>query len=216
MCKFIFGIATILALSACSTPGNVAQYRSNPYRDCMNTIAINPDFSLIAEKTATRDVTDITTAMLSDDSYPTAEEKPLISKWSDARARCFATYTSTLKEDMPPEAFEVVKASVDKQKILASDLYAGRLTYGQFNRTRISDKQSVDSAFQRIRELSMARQDQDAERKRQILLMQLQSQLNRPPASTALPAPYMMPLPATTPTQTNCTTVGNQVNCVSR
>ena len=195
--KGILAIAvTAGALAACAS-NQVVPYRGSQYKECMDKVAADPKLAPLAAKTSLGQVAKISTSMLADTSTPTVQEKDLIAQWADSRDRCFVTYTSTLKEDLPPEAFAVAQVSVNKAKLLAADMTAGKMSFAQFNRLRIS------------------RQDEENQRRRQVLLMQLQSQLNKP-APAPMPAPYMMPSPAPASTTTNCTTFGNQVNCVSR
>lgn len=214
MSKILCGAVAALVLAGCANQAPIAAYRSNQYRDCLSAVATNPDFAPIALKTSTGRVEALTTAMLSDESFPTDQEKPVIALWADARTRCFSTFTSTLKEDLPPEVFEVQKISVDRARLLAADLYAGKLTYGQFNRTRVQQNSAAESALEQIRQLYAARQDQENQQRRQVLLMQLQNQLSRPVPPPPAVQPYMIPTQPTV--TTNCTTVGNQVYCNSR
>lgn len=208
-------VMTAGALSACA-PNQVVPYRGSQYKECMEKVAADPKLAPLAVKTSLGQVAKISTSMLADNSLPTAQEKELIAQWADSRDRCFVTYTSTLKEDLPPEAFAVAQVSVNKAKLLAADMNAGKMTFGQFNRLRISQNSETESGFEQVRQLYAARQDQENQQRRQVLLMQLQNQLSKPTGNAPMPAPYMLPSPAPASTTTNCTTFGNQVNCVSR
>ncbi|MRT30791.1 hypothetical protein [Herbaspirillum sp. CAH-3] len=213
--KQILAIVVTTGVLAACAPNQVVPYRGSQYKECMDKVAADPKFAPLAAKTSLGQVAKISTSMLADNSIPTDQERDLIAKWADSRDRCFVTYTSTLKEDLPPEAFAIAQVSVNKAKLLAADMNAGKMTFAQFNRLRISQNSETESGFEQVRQLYAARQDDENQRRRQVLLMQLQSQLNKP-APAPMPAPYMVPMPAPTTSTTNCTTIGNQVNCVSR
>jgi hypothetical protein len=202
------------AFSGCSTPDPLKVSIEN-YTGCTGRVNALSQFSPLRDKGLIGKVEEIPTALMANGSYPTQTEKDLLAEWSDKRSRCFITHTTSLKETMQPEQFQVAKMAMDRQKLLYSNFYAGKLSYAQYSRERLYESQQVESAFEQLRQLYAERQNQENEKKRQVLLMQLQSQLNKP-APAPMPAPYMVPMPAPAASTTSCTTIGNQVNCVSR
>jgi len=210
MKQILFAALIVSAFSGCATQDQGKQFTA-----CLEANARNPAFAPIASKIALGGVQEQSLSMLSSKETASDADRVIISKWNDGRKQCYANASTAMQDSMHPRLYGLVAKAESQRQQLISRLYSGAITYGQFAEGR----QIIQDLFEQDRlALASAAVDQQAEQRRQVLLMQLQTQLNKPTGNAPMPAPYMMPSPAPAPasTTTNCTTFGNQVNCVSR
>lgn len=180
------------------------------YRQCMDAAAANPKYAPLKSKVALGKLSEQNLQILSNQERVSDSEKPLLSAWSAERRQCFLNADATIQKTTHPKVYSLILKSQSDVQLLATRLYSGQITYGEFAEGR----QLIDTIQQQARaDLAATVADEQKANERQVLLMQLQALQNKP-APTPAPQPYMIP---TRPTvTTNCTTVAGQVNCVSR
>jgi hypothetical protein len=175
----------------------------------------------------------LSAAQLVDDSRPTAEERSALDFAVQGLQRCAAAGSSWRSQNLPPKVAVQMGRYFSDEVLLLADLYAGTLSFGEFNRRRVAAIQAhrerlqgVVSEFmaekaevQRKAETTQANAAEaeanraNAERiARQQVALQLY--LNRPRQQfKPLEITPLRPLPSQT---TNCQWVGTQWQCISR
>ncbi len=195
----------VLAISGCATAP-----QGKKFTDCLGAISKDQAYRPLEGKMSLTGIPGQSLEMLSNKDRASESEKPLISRWSAARKQCYADSNQDMQQSMHPKMYALIVKAESQRQQLAYRLYSGAITYGEF----ADGRQIIQDIFEQSRtELEANSVDQQAEQRRQVLLMQWQALQNKPAPAPA-PMPYMIPTrPAVT---TNCTTVAGQVNCVSR
>lgn len=202
----------VAALVAGSLAGCATQNSGQQFNACLENVKNDAALAPLARKLGVNGISGQSMEVMSNKEYASDADRPLISRWSAERERCFANADASWRKDFPPQLYALTLKANSQVKQLTLRLYSGAITYGEFAQGR----QIVQDLFNQDKvQLDAAMVDKAAAERRQVLLMQLQSQLNKP-APAPMPAPYMVPMPAPASSTTNCTTIGNQVNCVSR
>jgi hypothetical protein len=98
--------------------------------------------------------------MLADDHRPTKREKDAIDAWVKDGSRCYETGREFRAANYPPVVSALIDESLHAVEALAAKLYAGKLTYAQFNEQR----QASDDAYRE--QIAKAYQEIQAERNR--------------------------------------------------
>ena len=214
-------LAAILALVGCVTPGGGVQQarpstNDDPSIGCMAEIGVDKRFVPLREKIAINLRPEkATLEMMSDPTTPTGDEKKLLGVWKIARDTCLDRGASFRAQYAPPEYRSNIAIGTAAVDALTARLYAGEITYGQFNRERASNAvqgQARGAALeQREREANAAAAAQEEDRRRQAAGMALQNMQNQQLIQQQQRA-YQMPIPR----QTTCTSrrIGSQVETV--
>jgi len=189
--------------------------QNSDYKYCIDAVMEDPNLYPLKEKVALGTVDKQNFQMLTNVEYASSDEKPLIASWVESRRRCFAINQTSMSVSLPDPIYQAFKFSVDEFDLLAAQLYSGSKTYGDFAQQRSKLNTFVMGKINEYSNAATARQNQYAQEneqaRRNAIIQQL---MNRPQTQPYQMQPYMMPTKPTT--TTNCTTIGNQVNCVSR
>lgn len=116
----------------------------DPSIACFNAMADNPSLAPLQGKIVLKIGDHPGLSMLSDDRRPTKREKEAIEVWGREAQRCFDTGHDYRAGAYTPVVATLIDESMHSLDVLAAELYAGKLTYGQFNQQR----QANDDAFQ--------------------------------------------------------------------
>lgn len=103
-------------------------------------------------------------AILSNDNYPTPEEREAVRFYGELRDEYMARFREIDRKYSNPYA-QIAEASRNAMAILWADLYQGRLTYGQFAQSRQRVQQATRAEYDRYQSSMAARQ---ADRDRQM------------------------------------------------
>jgi hypothetical protein len=115
-----------------------------------------PDLAPIRSKVALTGPLSETFEMRTDTAYPSEAEKTTIKRWADARQRCWGAWEPALALTNPQIA-SAVRDGRQAGDELVSQLYLGRLTYGEFANDRAKVAAEMNDAVAEIdRELRQA------------------------------------------------------------
>jgi hypothetical protein len=205
MKKILFVAAVIIFAGCASTHPTMAERPSDPSKACFESLANSTALNPLASKLKLSGGQPAF-EMLADNSYPTEVEKPLIGQWVNERIKCAQQGEMFKSANMPPVLHNLLNKTTNQVNALATDLYSGKLTYGQFARQRTE----INSAFMGVWSAELQRLAQNDERERRQAAMGML--LNQRPYQAPQMQPYQMPVP----TRTNCRQLGNEVVCETR
>lgn len=192
---------------------------------CNQAIASDPQFADLAKKLPLSDLRGVTLTMLSDDAYPTDQERAELTEWFARHEACETAAEPERRQTYSPKVFALLSEMDDRLTIIGADLYGRHITFGEALKQLIAAKNDIaekvaaevteertaasaanDAAERDAKAEQQAQMAQEAANRRQraLLLMGLLN-ANRPTPVQ----PYVMP---TAPAGANCTTsyVGSQ------
>lgn len=204
---------------------------------CFALSARNDAYAPLSKKLALVNPNMPTVEMLTNAAKPSKSEKKLIGLWLLELEECMKNNPDYSMSDQPPHIANLFNSQNLDFFATTSDLYAGKLTYGDYARARARSSSEFLSKLQEILQSEQAKNDAaaaqkaaEAERKEMLArqeyeryVQQQQAQENakrqaalqylaNQPKPYQLPQPYQMPVPQ----RTNCTTFGNVTNCTTR
>lgn len=190
--------------------------QQSAFRVCMEAEAGEAKYAPISAKLALSGGREATTfAMLTDQTMASDSEKPAIAAWADLYARCFRHDAPYLKA-IPPDAADLIDASVSALISLAAKLYIGELTYGQFNNQRSEMGQRLRTGLASIQQREQSRvqaaANADYEARRQMAIQFLLGQQANQRSAPVQPFQMQVPAPAVI---TNCFRFGTQTTCTT-
>jgi hypothetical protein len=241
---FLSGSRTIaLGLMLAASSAGLADPEMDPSATCSLDLAKKPELAQISDKLPLGDASNITFAMLANDSVPTPQEQREIAKWFEGREECKKLGESYRLTHYPPEINIQLDQTMSAINMIGVDLFKSKISYGEANK-RISaqftelmaksteiirrlnqetqaqrDQSAVEHNQAEERRLQAANQERQAvaqaeEQRRQRLQMILNyTQANR---YVLPPPPQLPPLQSRPSVTTNCTQNGNQTNCTSQ
>lgn len=204
--KKLLLIALLLTLAGCVTPRGQQAKRptanDDPSKPCFDSIAYDNRFVGLRDKIAINIKAERPSMeMLTNSTVPTDEEKRLLETWVAARETCFDLGTSFRSQYSPPEYQATLLGAHTRVNMLTAKLYAGQITYGEFNELRadnsVEGQQRLATIIQRARDADAAKKAQEQAR-RDATLQNIQQQLQQ-----------------NRPRTTNCRRFGNQVDCTT-
>ncbi|GEM_PF-1784719 len=145
-------------------------------------------------------VQDASVAQLADASLATPAEQQAISDFDPAMAQCFDMRRAYLQAYTPGGVVAIFDALRADSKALRAQLWAKKITFGQYNTAAmrlLTDSQKATQA--EVEKANQFAAQQQAQRDQNMLLMM----------------PYMNP-PMPRPTTTDCYRYGNAVGCTTR
>ena len=230
--KWLF-LTLIIFTSQVNADGNngysslSAYPEENPTTSCNQSLATDDRFALISNKLPLTGMNNITFEMLSNEAYPTSDERKGISDYMNSNQKCFTLGTEYRQRNFSPQIDAITTEFQNNMTSIAVDLYNSKITYGEANKRlqkiydesrgkiaeitqRIKDKRDADAKEQND-EQRRQQQDQEAQNARDLAIRR-QAILN-----TIKPIqlqPYQIPIRPTI--NTNCSRIGNQLNCTSQ
>lgn len=147
---------------------------------CYEEMKANPALNPIKGKVAFN-VNEQTLQMLSNINKPTAKEKQAIALWDEKRQECSRYWDAAYPSTNTPAVFNAISsANKTATQNLIANLYAGKITYGEFakqrkelhDRTLAAQSQALDKANKDAQDASfrnraVAAQEAQAEAARQ-------------------------------------------------
>lgn len=137
---------------------------------------------------------------MAETSKPSPEERPLISAWAAARQNCLDAGASFRAVNAPSPYRSAFEQGQSRAMILIARLYAGELSWGEFNRARrelaMQNSTNLRAAGEQIRAEEQAEDSRRLSATRDALLIQQML------APTPIARPAQLPAP---PRTVNCT-----------
>jgi hypothetical protein len=124
------GLALLLMLAL---PQARAQ---DPTSACMARLAGDASLHALAQKTPLAAIKTVTLPMLADTSKPDAADKLLLEQWNTELKACYALGQDFREHTVTPDSKAILDAQQHALIALVAQLYAGDLSYGEFNRGR--------------------------------------------------------------------------------
>ncbi|QWD04987.1 hypothetical protein G6720_06045 [Polynucleobacter paneuropaeus] len=211
----------------------------NPSGGCFSALETNPELQTINNKVSLSGASGQTLEMLSNDKKPTPIERVALAKWDAYRQPCIKIDQEWSQANLPANINVIRERLTNSFKALLADLYSGKISYGQFAKTRQlnadtakrdavnvneQNKSAIALEQQRQQQLNQQAAQAEAQQRSQNNALATQMILNNKPYQAPTPyqapAPYQMPplqapTPIRAPTNTNCRMVGNVMNCTS-
>jgi hypothetical protein len=130
--------ALACALALATTAARVTP--PDPSAACVRALAQDPELQPLAPKTPLAFPVPrqgaLPPAMLVDTRKVSDDDKPLVSAWTAKLAHCFALGRAFRAQMLTPESQAILNSQQSELEGLLTKLYAGELSYGDFNRGR--------------------------------------------------------------------------------
>jgi len=120
-----------------------------------------------------------TLEMLADRTKATREEQALISYWAKARQQCDDIRVRYIQPRVSPEMFLLNRKIMNSAYALYAKLYAGDVTYGEFNQVRFDTGQTYMAAVSELQERERAKRTDSAKAEAAERLLQAQQNQER-------------------------------------
>ena len=209
----------------------VAQ-NADPSMECFNALENVSELQPLKGKVALGNINSQTIEILANDNKPNKSEKSALLKWDELRKPCVKQSMEWSNSNFAPNIAILIDRLRSQFQANLADLYAGKITYGQFAKARQANvddlkaqaaninqqnQNSYNQQQQRQQELNQQAQAQDDAQRRALAAQMI---MNNKPYQAPMPqaaSPYQMPqLQAPkAPTNTNCRMIGNTMNCTT-
>ena len=215
--------------AAAERAARLKQAVDNATQECTvlySNAAIDP----IRPRIAIQHLEDATLIQMSDQARASAADLPAIDAFETARRKCATIYLSAAMSNLPSEHVHALERAQSRAWDLSKDLYARRITFGEFNTGRAEAQRQLNAdmlvADERLREraIEIQRQADERERERQSRSLAILGAVAAARPSPTPTVPYVpMQLPAYAPvpavskplTITNCNQFGSNINCTT-
>jgi hypothetical protein len=207
---------------------------ADPSAECFNALESNPELQILKGKVALGNVSGQTLEILANDKKPSPAEKSALAKWDSSRQPCIQQSLEWGHSHYAPNVAVIRERLVSQFKSNLADLYAGKITYGQFAKARqanvdIAKAEAVNldqqnqntNAQNQQRQQQLNQQAQQAEAQNQAQRNALATQMilnNKPYQAPFVPMTPNLQAPNlgnSAPTNTNCRMIGNTMNCTT-
>ena len=116
-----------------------------PSTDCYSALARRQDLQPLREKVALHVVGETSFTMLANTALASDGERPLIAGWVEGREACFSIDIQQVGA-AARDYGDLYQASANIFRLAALDLYAGKITFGEFNKQRLQLNQETQRA----------------------------------------------------------------------
>ncbi|MBT8582427.1 hypothetical protein G6653_06540 [Polynucleobacter paneuropaeus] len=201
--------------------------------ECFSALESNSELQVLKGKVALGNVSGQTLEILANDKKPSPAEKSALAKWDSSRQPCIQQSLEWSHSHYAPNVAVILERLISQFKSNLVDLYAGKITYGQFAKARQAnadnakaeavnlDQQNQNANAQnkqRQQQLNQQAQQAEAQNQAQRNALATQMILNIKPYQAPFVPMQTAPLVAphiNSPTNTNCQMIGNTMNCTS-
>lgn len=205
-----------------------SQSNVNPGIQCNSELSNNPELQILKSKVALGNIDGQTLEILSNDKKPTLAEKNALLKWDSLRQPCVEQSRAWYQAHQPLTVVAIFDKLQSQFKINLSDLYAGKISYGQFAKLRQANadnaKTEAANVIQQNQNINIHNQQQQQQLDQQAQQAQAQDQAQKRALATQMimnNKPYQVPAPqvqipqVNNPTNTNCRMIGSTMNCTT-
>lgn len=134
---FLIAVATLAGCQATAPQQPKQTAADDPSSSCFVAIGYNTQLRVIEPKIgALNNIKTLTLEQLARSDTATPEDKPLLSLWASERNRCVEAGVEFRRQHQPSMYVGIIERQNEEFTILLSKLYAGQITYGQFNTQR--------------------------------------------------------------------------------
>jgi hypothetical protein len=212
-------LAAAVSSAGCVTPGKQAYKPSaadDPSNACFASLMVDKRFDVLRPKIAINvKPSELPLEMMADKSTPTAEEKQALGVWKIARDTCMAHGESFRQSYAPPAYRATLTSNVTRVHDLTAKLYAAEITYGEFNRARAGNAATAQEQLANVAQQEREQNAREEDRRRVAAGMALQNIQNQQLILQQQQHQQQLILQQSRPTNTNCSRIGNQVNCTT-
>lgn len=124
----VFGVILLLVMQSA--------WAQDPTSACMAGLAGDDALLALAQKTPLASIKNVTLPMLADTSKPDAADKVQLDEWGRKLKACYALGQDFRERTVTAESTAILDAQQHALIALLARLYAGELSYGEFNRER--------------------------------------------------------------------------------
>lgn len=110
----------------------ISAFAADPSDNCFRKLDAQTQLEPLRASVALSSTRNQTIDMMTSTRFPTATEKELVKLWVAERDRCYALGESWRLANMPLSMRRLLDLYYAKGKLLAADLYAAQITYGEF------------------------------------------------------------------------------------
>jgi len=171
MKKILFSAFALLILAGCQS-----FMRPPPPPDlagkCFDSLDSYPDLAIIKDKVGLTGVNSQTIEMLANNQKPTSVEKVALLKWGSLRQSCIQIQQDWLSKYQSSNINVIVNIGIAESKQQLADLYAGKITYGEFAKVRQYNQNKINAEISAYQIQNQSYVDQQ----RQIDIQNLQQQ----------------------------------------
>ncbi|MDQ0571509.1 hypothetical protein QFZ42_003343 [Variovorax paradoxus] len=212
------------SLVGCVTPGSQVRrtpspgeiLANDPTTGCMKRLSEDPYIiTHLADKTGIGKSGQPTLQMLTDKSRATGEEKEALSAYSAARDQCLSLGANYRRANMPGNIVFDLESSGQRTTLLLAKLYAGELTYGEYNSARLENMQKLRGNLTASDQQNAQARAADEDRRRADAGIALQNMQNQQMLLQQQQQQQQLMLQQNRPRTTNCNRLGNQMNCTT-
>ncbi len=213
-------LAVIISLlSGCANQGaRVQAPPPNPGLQCYAELGGNATLAPLASKLVLTGADGTTLPMQADTTKPNAGEREVLAQWAALRALCWQQSKQWMRDFQMPAWYVSISTDItDTSDALIAALYRRELTFGEFNVKRLAASADGRRRFSEARDLYTREQDAARQQDAQVRFNceQDAARMYPPVMVQRMTSPGYQPLPSQS-TQTNCTSIGNQINCTSQ
>lgn len=148
----------------------------DPSGECLEQLKSDNELQILKGKIALGSIDDQTLEIVSNDDVPTKNEKEAISKRVMKRQGCKKLGAEWRSKNYPPTLIPIVDGYYSDFTSLAADLYAKKISYGDFAKERAKIEQEFEN--------NMADEEQQIQDQRQAEKQQQESDIESLDAAT--------------------------------
>jgi hypothetical protein len=222
----VFRLLPLVLLALAGIPVRVqAQVPPNPAIACFQGLPDREDLKPIASKVWLGLRKDQPFTMMTITDKVTDADRPALLAWVNATQECTRQGAPWLQQYLPPQFGSIIERATAKFLANVADLYAGKITYGDFAKKRIEDGSASDKewaeAVEHFREQQAEAQQRQAEAQARAQA-QRNAQVFQYLLNRSQPQPYPQPYvpqpiqPYHPPMTTTCRAVGNTLQCTTQ
>jgi hypothetical protein len=146
MKRLLFVLA--IALAGCATPPpQKPQMPPNPALACFRNEAMSPAYAQLARKIYLGSARDQPASMFANTDKLTDQEKPIFLAWVNVRLACDASASGWRQEYLVPKLIAINERSKSEFIALSSDLYSGKITFGEYAQKRLEKGQAAQKEW---------------------------------------------------------------------
>lgn len=140
-------LAFVLAGCATSPAQHKPQLPPNPALACFRNEAMSPAYAQLARKIDLGSARDQPSSMFANADRLTDQEKPTFLAWVNARLACDASASGWRQRYLVPQLIAINERSKSEFIALSSDLYSGKITFGEYAQKRLENGQAAQKEW---------------------------------------------------------------------
>jgi hypothetical protein len=179
---------------------------TDPSMECFSALESNPELQILKGKVALGNVSGQNLEMLANDKKPSPAEKSALAKWDALRQSCIKQSSEWSHSHYAPNVAVILERLISQFKSNLADLYAGKITYGQFAKARQANSDNANAEKVNIDQQNQSTNIQNQQRQQQLNQQAQQAEAQNQAQRNALATqmimnnkPYQVPFTPMTP-----------------